>query len=137
MREQVDAVWRPAVLAGLDQSWGVFSPNPRDQSLDVRARVVHVDGSVEFWDVPEYDPIIGALREYRWQKWQERVRLDDNEAWWDPTAEWIAGELERDGELPVRVELIRRWIVHEPLTADGVIDSGWNAFRFHVWERDP
>src|SRR6056297_163393 len=110
LRVQVDAVWRPAELIGLEQSWGVFSPDPRAQSLDVRARVEFADGSTEFWDVPELDPIVGAFREYRWQKWQERIRLDSNEAWWDHAAEWIAGESTRNGAAPVRVELLRRWI---------------------------
>lgn len=136
MRAQVDTLWRPAELIGLEQSWGVFSPNPRNQSLDVRARVEHDDGTIEFWDVPDHEPIVGATREYRWQKWQERVRLDENEALWDPTAEWIAREFERDGVAPRRVELVRRWIDHGPLTEDGTVDDGWNEFRFHVWERD-
>ncbi len=137
VRDELASLWRPAEITGLEQDWAVFSPNPRNQSLDVRARVEYDDGTIEFWDVPEFDPTIGALREYRWNKWQERVRLEDHAPYWEPTAEWIAAQRERDGERPVRVTLIRRWVDHEPLTADGPsVNVGWNEFEFYVWERD-
>ncbi len=136
-RSRIDALWRPAESAGLVQDWEVFSPNPRDQSLDVRALVEHDDDSVEFWDVPEFDPIVGAYRQYRWNKWQERVRLDDESDLWESTAEWIADQNLRDGVRPRRVTLVRRWIDHEPLADDGRFsDSGWNEAEFFTWERD-
>lgn len=137
VRDRIDTLWTPAVKAGLVQDWAVFSPNPRSQSVDVRARLEFDDGTIDFWDVPEFDPGIGALRQYRWNKWQERVRLDDHEAYWRPTAAWIAEQGGRDGADPIRVTLIRRWIDHEPLTADGPsVNLGWNEFEFFVWERD-
>ena len=137
IRDELSTLWRPAETIGLVQDWSVFSPNPRSQSIDVRARLEFDDGSIEVWDVPEFDPVIGAFREYRWHKWQERVRLDDQEASWRPTAEWIAGRRTRDGVQPVRITLIRRWIDHLPLTSSGAIDDGgWNEFEFFVWERD-
>ncbi len=136
MRSEIDALWKPADELGLSQDWGVFSPDPRNQSLDVRAIVRFDDGSAVIWDVPELDPIIGAYREYRWQKWQERVRLDASDALWEPTAEWIAEEHRRDGELPVEVVLVRRWRDHEPLTSDGTVDSDWAEFDFYTWTRD-
>lgn len=133
-RQRLDALWWPATEVGFDQNWRLFSPDPRSQSLDVRARVEHADGTFERWDVPEFDPTVGALREYRWNKWQERVRLDARTELWDPTAEWIADRHRRDGELPVRVVLIRRWVDHEPLGDEGAVDSDWREFEFHVWE---
>lgn len=137
VRDRVAAWWKPATQIGLTQDWAVFSPNPRNQSIDVRARVEFDDGSLRFWDVPEYDPGFGAYRTYRWHKWQERVRLDNREAFWLPTAEWIANDFARDGVLPLRITLIRRWIDHEPLTDIGMtVDNGWNEFEFYVWERD-
>ena len=60
----------------------MFSPDPRNQSLDVRAVVRYDDGSTVIWDVPDLDPFLGAYRDYRWQKWQERVRLDTSESLW-------------------------------------------------------
>ncbi len=133
-RDEVDAVWRPATEIGLVQDWGVFSPDPRDQSLDVRARVEFDDGTSTMWDVPDLDPFIGAYRQYRWQKWQERVRLDDNARLWDTTAAWIGDQYDGDDHRVVTVTLIRRWIDHEPLGSPEPIDSAWNEFEFHVWE---
>jgi hypothetical protein len=137
IRDQLAGWWRPAEEIGLVQDWGVFSPNPRSQSLDVRARLEYDDGTTDFWDVPEYGAGFGAYRAYRWHKWQERIRLDDRENYWESTAQWIAERTEHDGLLPARVTLIRRWIDHEPLTRDGqTVNSGWNEFEFYVWQRD-
>ncbi len=137
VRDRLDVLWEPAVGVGLVQDWAVFSPNPRSQSIDVRARLDYADGTIDFWDVPDFGPGIGALREYRWNKWQERIRLDERNEYWAPTAEWIARQNVRDGEEPARVTLIRRWIDHEPLPADGPsVNVGWNEFEFFVWERD-
>ena len=137
VRDELAPLWKPATEAGLVQDWAVFSPNPRSQSIDVRARLEFDDGSIDFWDVPEFDPVIGAFRQYRWHKWQERLRLDSREKYWQPTAEWIADQNLRDGVRPVRVTLIRRWIDHEPLTSSGqTVDVGWNEFEFYSWERD-
>ena len=137
VRDELAPLWKPATEAGLVQDWAVFSPNPRSQSIDVRARLEFDDGSIDFWDVPQFDPVIGAFRQYRWHKWQERLRLDSREKYWQPTAEWIADQNLRDGVRPVRVTLIRRWIDHEPLTSSGqTVDVGWNEFEFYSWERD-
>jgi len=136
VRDELEHLWEPAEVTGLVQDWSVFSPNPRSQTVDVRARIEFDDGSIDFWDVPEYDPFIGAFRQYRWHKWQERVRLDNRENRWQPSAEWIADQHLRDGIRPTRITLIRRWIDHQPLTSDGsTVDSGWNEFEFYVWER--
>lgn len=138
VRDRLAPLWEPAEVTGLVQDWSVFSPNPRSQSIDVRARLEYGDGTIAFWDVPEFEPTFGALRQYRWHKWQERLRLDDREDHWQPTAEWIADHERRDGVAPERVTLIRRWIDHEPLTSNGpTMDAGWNEFEFYEWERDP
>lgn len=136
VHHELEGWWKPAETIGLVQDWAVFSPNPRGESIDVRARVEHDDGTIEFWDVPEFDPGFGAYRQYRWHKWQERIRLDNRELYWPSTAEWIADQHLRDGARPARVTLIRRWIVHEPLVAGGgIVDSGWNEFEFYTWDR--
>ncbi len=136
VRNRFDALWSPARHVGLVQDWGVFSPNPRSQSIDVRARIQLADGSIEFWDLPDLDPVIGAYRSYRWHKWQERVRLDNRQELWEPTALWLAREYTRDGVEPASITLIRRWIDHQPLTSDGrVLDGGWNEFEFYTWVR--
>lgn len=134
-RDEFESLWSPAIDAGFDQNWSVFSPNPREQSLDIDAIVEFPDGSTETWTVPDPDPLLG-WRNARWRKWVERVRLDVNERYWDVTAAWIADQHRRDGELPTVVRLTRRWVDHEPLTADGAVDSEPRSFEFHVWRRD-
>ena len=93
--------------AGTDQQWGVFAPDPRRTSLRIEARVTFEDGSTAVWHLPE-GPRIGAnLRYYRWRKWLERVRDDNQRRLWEPTARWIAEE-HSGGPSPVaQVELVR------------------------------
>ncbi|MGK0275925.1 MAG: hypothetical protein ACI9N0_002312 [Ilumatobacter sp.] len=134
-RDAVEVVWSPAVNAGFEQNWAVFSPNPRTQSLEVVAVAEFADGTTTEWKLPEFDPVIGAYRTYRWRKWQERVRLDSNARYWDSSAAWIAGDVARGDELPVRVRLVRRWRDLGPLTADGIVNTAPNEFEFYVWER--
>jgi hypothetical protein len=135
-RDALDAAWSPAIDAGLDQNWAVFSPNPRSQSIDVEAVLEFDDGTTLVWKVPDFDPIIGAYRSYRWRKWQERIRLDSNDRYWESAAAWIASNNVRDGREPATVRLVRRWRDHETLTADGVSDGEINEFEFYVWTRD-
>jgi hypothetical protein len=134
-RYRVDVVWSPAVNAGFEQNWSVFSPNPRTQSLEVVAVAEFADGTTTKWKLPEFGPALGPYRIYRWRKWQERIRLDANERYWDSSAAWIASDVARGDELPVRVRLLRRWRDLAPLTADGIVDTGLNEFEFYVWER--
>ena len=134
-RETVDILWSPAINAGFDQFWSVFSPNPRDQAIEVVAVLEFDDGSVAEWTVPEFDPVTGPLRSYRWRKWQERVRLDSNQRYWDSSAAWIAENNRLDGQVASTVRLLRRWTDLAPLTADGNTANGENEFEFYVWTR--
>ena len=135
VRDKVDVVWSPAVNAGFEQNWSVFSPNPRAQALEVVAVAEFGDGTTTEWTLPELGQTIGAYRSYRWRKWQERIRLDSNARYWDSSAAWIARDVARGDELPVSVRLIRRWRDIKPLTANGIVDTKVNEFEFHVWGR--
>lgn len=140
-RDNADVIWEPAVTAGFDQSWSVFSPNPRNQDIEVIAVLEYEDGTTATWSLPDFDPVVGVLRGYRWLKWQERIRLNSFESHWDSAATWIADSNRQNGELPVTVRLVRRWTVLSPLTADGVnplvdgqyVPNTQNEFEFYVW----
>jgi hypothetical protein len=94
-------------LVASEQQWGVFAPEPRRTSLRIEARVTFEDGTTEVWRLPEGRRIGANLRYYRWRKWLERVRSDDFEGLWEPTARWVASEHD-DGPSPVaKVELVR------------------------------
>ena len=59
-------------LTGLDQSWSIFSPNPRPRTVYVLARVERSDGSVAVHPIPTG---IGPSEYwgYRWQKYEESL----------------------------------------------------------------
>jgi hypothetical protein len=95
---------------GLTQNWGVFSPNPRRQVIELRARIVYGDGTTETWRPPRADPFIGAYWDFHWLKWVEYVILDDHRGdLWRPAATWIARAHATRDHRPVRVTLVRRW----------------------------
>jgi hypothetical protein len=129
-KAELGTLWRPAVVLGFDQDWRVFSPNPVSQSLEVLALVDLDDGTQVEWHAPERNLLFGAYTEYRWQKWQERVRLDMRSDLWAPAATWIADQVRSDGRNPVRVRLVRRWREHLPLTSQGINDGDWQSYVF-------
>ena len=102
------AVARPYLnMTGLDQTWSIFSPNPRGSTVYVLARVDRADGSVAFHPIPTG---IGLSEYwgYRWQKYGESLSESGGSALLGPYAEWVVGQDQREGGDPVRVTLIRR-----------------------------
>ena len=111
-KEYATAV-RVSRLMGIEQNWGVFSPDPRSSSIDLYANVRFEDGSTARWDLPDGGPVVENLRYYRWRKWLERARADDFSHLWEPNARWIAS-LYEDRPSPVsEVELVRRYRENE------------------------
>jgi hypothetical protein len=92
---------------GLDQNWGVFS-DVRKVSVYVEGHVRDADGSTTVVPIPARRGI-AALSDYRWQKYEEQVRLDDRRELWAPYATWLADEARAQGRNPVRVALVRRF----------------------------
>ncbi len=91
---------------GIAQDWGVFAPNPVSTSYRVEADVEMADGTVVRYMFPDGDPYLGAYREFRWRKYESRIRKDENRRRWRPTAEWIRDQFP-DGEVRT-IDLIRR-----------------------------
>jgi hypothetical protein len=95
---------------GLNQNWNVFAPEPRKESIGLRARVTFADGGHTTWRPYVGGDLIGHYRDYRWGKYMENVRLDSNRALWPGLAAWVARTAEEDeGRTVARVVLIRRW----------------------------
>jgi hypothetical protein len=95
-------------LTGSDQGWSIFSPNPRQQTVYVLARVERSDGSVVVHPIPTG---IGpsAYWGYRWQKYEESLSdPTGGRALWRPYAEWVVNQDQHQGGKPVRVTLVRR-----------------------------
>ena len=109
LRDEVVDATAPVINAiGLDQSWGVFAPNPRNVSLDFFARVRYEDGTTETWRLPHGGPLLGDYWDYRWRKYLEYLVQDP---WADQThrqfSTYIAREVHRDGRTPTRIVLVR------------------------------
>jgi hypothetical protein len=103
-----DAV-RPAAAhvllpIGLDQDWALFAPDPRTFSVGVYARITYVDGKERIRVPPHNGHLLAPYRNYRWQKYIERLRADDYQSLWEPTARWIARDA---GPGVTRVVLVR------------------------------
>ena len=94
-------------LLAAEQAWGVFAPDPRGTSLKIEGRVTFADGTTAVWHLPSGRIVGENLRYYRWRKWLERVRSDQYDDIWEPSARWIASQY-ADRDSPVeRVELVR------------------------------
>jgi hypothetical protein len=116
---------------GLDQNWGVFS-DVRRLSIYVEGRVDNADGSAVTTEVP-HRPGIGAFADYRWHKYGEQLRLDDNSRLWEPYARLLADRERAQGHTPVRVTLVRRFADTLP-PGPGPERKDWTSFTFYTLE---
>jgi hypothetical protein len=101
------AVGRVLLPLGLDQDWALFAPDPRSFSVGLYARVTKADGSVQLWYPPVDGVVAAPYRSYRWQKYVERVRADDYAGLWEPTARWVARQVDGDVRQVVLVRTYR------------------------------
>jgi hypothetical protein len=102
----------------LDQSWGVFAPDPRRQTVKVTADIRFADGSHATWHVPRRDPVIGEYSDYRWLKWAEYVVSPAQTQLWKPIALYVARQYATPTRRPTEVSLTNTW--HE-LAPPGLI----------------
>ncbi len=121
---------------GLDQTWGVFSPDPRSRVYGFEARIRYGDGTSEVWHWPRGDPLISEYRSYHWQKWAEQVRLDDESLLWRPFAEWLARTHNSTGRHPTDVTLVRRWFDLNP-PGSHPSHGPWHAYTFFTLQVNP
>ncbi|MDD7942282.1 hypothetical protein PHK61_28090 [Actinomycetospora lutea] len=95
------------LLTGIDQSWGVFAPNPPRTTNHVFARVDRDDGTVGVYPMAS-DAGLPEYWNYRWRKYAEQL-------WRKPAAErervafarWTAEQDRAAGHWPVTVTLVR------------------------------
>ncbi|MFN8036678.1 MAG: hypothetical protein U0V73_12160 [Acidimicrobiia bacterium] len=103
---------------GLYQGWAVFSP-PRNEVLQLEARVTYADGHTSVWHLPKNNPVVGSYRDYHWQKYMEHAALrgmsDEWPRLWEPLARYIARDVEGPDRKPVRVTLITHRTQNLPL----------------------
>lgn len=132
LRSELRPGLRPIMnTVALDQSWSVFAPNPTTISLAVEADVYLANGDVIRHTFPHGDDLIGAYREYRWRKWERRIRLDRNDHLWRHTAEWVAAQYLDDGVVE-RVVLLRHFS-DTPEPGSG-LERRWETVEFFDYE---
>lgn len=118
-------------VAGLDQHWEVFAPNPRKQVIDLVSQVTFSDGSKAVWRLPDRGALVGTYSDYRWRKWLENAIADANRGLWRPLALWTARRVSTGVKRPVRVTLIRRFYSLFPPGSRP--DRGpWNEFAYYT-----
>jgi hypothetical protein len=118
-------------VLGLNQNWNVFAPDPRRQSLGLRARVTFADGTTSTWKPYVGGNLVGHYRDYRWGKWMENVRLDQNRGLWPGLASWVARH-ESHGRRVSKVVLIRRWRDLHPPGAKAN-EGPQRSYLFYTW----
>jgi hypothetical protein len=121
---------------GLDQTWSVFAPEPRQQTFGLAARISYTDGTEETWSVPTGDPVIAEYRTYHWQKWSEYARADDTSSLWQPFAVWLARTHDGAVRHPIQITLIRSWYdLYPPGTHPS--RGPWNQFPYFTLQVTP
>lgn len=104
---------------GLDQAWGVFAPDPRRESIGLKARITYADGATEDWSPPERNAVFGGYSDYRWRKLMENVVADDGKSIRsEQMALWVAREQRTRREAPTAVTLIKRVSPNSPPGVD-------------------
>ena len=111
--------------AGLAQNFEVFAPDPRRETIRMRAEVTLDDGTRRVWHFPDREPVVQAYRDYRWGKLMENLYGNDVSAL-TSFSEWVAREVTPAGRRAVRVAVIRRWAPHRP--------AGFG--RYFPWRED-
>lgn len=89
-----------ALVTGLDQGWGVFSPNPPRVTTELEVHVIMSDGEDKVWRLNADR----SLPEYRWRKLKEG--FIKYKSLRPAFARWVVREVSDDGDKPVRVLIV-------------------------------
>jgi hypothetical protein len=115
---------------GLGEDWAVFAPNPRMAVIYGTGHIQYSDGTSLVWSFPVRRGLM-AYSDYRWQKFEEHVRLDDYHGLWQPFAQYLADHESTPGRKPVQVSLMRRWAdIQPPGVTPGL--GPWSQYVYYV-----
>ncbi len=76
---------------------------------------------------------VNSPRHERWRKWETRVRLDDNDQYWEASARFVAAKNTSTLNPVVRVRLVRTWSDVPPPSED---NDSREYFVYHFYEWD-
>lgn len=92
-----------ARFTGLDQAWGMFSPNPPLSVPEVETAVLYDSGARRVWKLEGDRSLVGQFYWDRWRKFKEQLI---NEPVTRPAyAMWVVRKLMQPGERPVGVTI--------------------------------
>ncbi|SEB24220.1 hypothetical protein SAMN04488580_113181 [Mycobacterium sp. 283mftsu] len=92
-----------ARFTGLDQTWGMFSPNPPLSVPEVETAVLYDSGARRVWKLEGDRSLVGQFYWDRWRKFKEALI---NEPVTRPAyAMWVVRKLMQPGEHPVGVTI--------------------------------
>lgn len=92
-----------ARFTGLDQAWGMFSPNPPLSVPEVETAVLYDSGARRIWKLEGGRSLVGQFHWDRWRKFKEQLI---NEPVTRPAyAMWVVRKLMQPGERPVGVTI--------------------------------
>ena len=132
LRSDAGRVTDPFVQAtGLDQNWGIFAA-PRMLSAYVDGRIDFADGTSVVVPISTGHGL-RAVVDYRWQKFEEQVRVDDGRPLWGDYARYLAHEARTANRVPVRVSLVRRFAETRP-PGPGPQRDPWGTSTFFVYD---
>jgi len=119
-------------LAGIDQDWAVFAPDPRGVTVGVYAVVTRADGSRVLWHPPPKGVVLAPYRTYRWQKYVERLRGDDYSFLWEDAARAIAHQVGGSGPHEVRKVVLVRLFQYTVVPGSGGPRPPLQRFAFYT-----
>jgi hypothetical protein len=135
LRTDVNRYTLPVINAtGLNQNWGIFS-NPRTLSAYVDGRIDFADGSSSLVPISTSN-WFGAYASYRWQKYEEVIRLDSGSIYWHDYAEYLATNASTHGRHPIRVTIIRLFAQTLP-PGPGPSHGPWQESTMYVLNVGP
>ena len=128
LRRAVLPVTEPVTgVTGLDQSWGMFSPNPPRRVDELRVEVRISADQATVWWVPSLG-VADQFWEYRWQKLKENLIRRENLR--PAFCRWVADRVAGDSALGVRMVLRSETLVGPgsdaaPEVSESVLYDDW------------
>jgi hypothetical protein len=95
-----------AMATGINQYWGMFSPDPPDRSNKLEVHVTMSDGSDRMWTLRRDDWWIGGVRSTHWHGAMHAVIGNPQNR--ERFAQWVVNELTEPSERAVHVQMIVR-----------------------------
>lgn len=118
---------------GFYQGWALFSPNPLSVEAHAFALAYTADGESERWWPTDGMNRVNSPRHERWRKWETRVRLDDNDEYWEATARYIVSQQDSSLSPVVRVRLVRTWSDVPPVS-ESADSREYFVYHFYEWD---